>query len=525
MKSSFRIAVAASAIALLLAGCGDAPDRKTAASSNGELPAKIELADNIDKDAHFSWAYTQYTTSWDPTKSVGGGDMSFYYPVYDRLLQLQPDASVAPMLVEDYTTEGNTVTFKLREGLSYSDGTPFDAESVKFNLERAVATGSTIKAEVAQFQSAEVIDPLTLKVTVSYGLGAYLSAITARGGIMISPAAVQSGAIESGPAGIGPYVATAMAPGDRVDYERTPDYWDPEVQNVATMTYRLMLDDQTRYNAVLSGEVDGAFLNPNQIDAALETDLQVVSEPSTSFVYLMVNPKTEPFGDPKVREAMNYAVDRQAIADGLYDGYCSAGIQPWPETSPGYSEEIGDGLDVFPHDPEKAKEVLAEAGYPDGFEFSAVTTNITQYTALSEALQDQLKDAGITLNIEPVPTPQIIQKFVVDQSVPGNINPYTGFADPHGVMARHFLAGGTYGFGGIFDDETLKLVNEAASAVDNEERAPLYEQVMQKMIDTPPHLLSLCQVHLTSAFAPNVSNVEQLFSGTPTLRGVAISKE
>ena len=523
MKSTFRAAIAATSIALLISGCGDAPERESADTES--LPSRIDLAENIDKDAHFSWAYTQYTTSWDPTKSVGGGDMSFYYPVYDRLLQLEPDASVSPMLAKEFTAEGDTVTFKLREGLVYSDGTPFDAESVKFNLERDVAEGSTIRAEVGQFESAEVIDPLTIKVTVKYGLGAYLSALTARGGIMISPAAAQSGALENGPAGIGPYVATAMAPGDRVEYEKTPSYWDPDTQNVATMTYILMLDDQTRYNAVLTGEVDGAFLNPNQIDTALTTDLQVVSEPSTSFVYLMVNPTIEPFGDPKVREALNYAVDRQAIADGLYNGYCSAGIQPWPESSPGYSEKIGDGLDKFPHDPEKAKEVLAEAGYPDGFEFAAVTTNITQYTALAEALQDQLKDAGVTMKIEPVPTPQIIQKFVIDQSVPGNINPYTGFADPHGVMARHFLEGGTYGFGGIFDAETLQLVNDAASAVDVEQRRPLYEQVMEKMIETPPHLLSLCAVHLTSAFSPEVSNVEQLFSGTPTLRGVAISKE
>ncbi|MFV0535149.1 MAG: ABC transporter substrate-binding protein [Cumulibacter sp.] len=524
MKSSQRLAATASAFALLLTGCGDAPENGPAES--GELPSDIPMtSDELDKDAHFRWAYTQYTTSWDPTKSVGGGDFSFYAPVYDRLLWLEPDASVSPMLAEDFTAEGNTVTMNLREGLTFSDGTPFDAEAVKFNLERDAADGSTLQAEVGQFESAEVIDEHTIKVTVSYGLGAYLSALTARGGIMVSPTAVENGTIEDEPVGIGPYVATSMTPGDKVEYEKTPDYWDPSVQNVATMTYSLMLDDQTRYNAVQSGEVDGAFLNPNQIDTAIAADLNVISEPSTSFVYMMVNPTIEPFDDPEVLRAMNYAVDRQAIADGLYEGYCSAGVQPWPESSPGYSEEIGDGLDELPYDPEKAKQTLADAGYPDGFEFTTVTTNITQYTALAEALQDQFSAAGITLNIDPVPTPQVIEKFVIDQSVAGNVNPYTGFADPHGVLARHYLDGGTYGFGGQLDDETLKTAQDAASEVDPEDRRPLYEEVMQSMIDEPTHLLSLCQVHLTAAFNDQVSNVRQLFSGSTDLRGVAMTKE
>lgn len=356
--------------------------------------------------------------------------MSFYYPVYDRLLQLSPEGKVEPMLAEKFTPEGNTVTLNLRKDLKFSDGTPFDAEAVKFNLERAAAS-------------------------------------------LISPTAVQSGAIANGPAGIGPYQVTAQSPGDRLEYAKTEGYWEPEVQNVATMTYILMADDQTRYNALMSGQVDGAFLNPNQINAAVKADMQVLSQPSTSFVYFMVNPTKEPFDDPKVREALNYAIDRKGIAEGLYDGYCTAGIQPWPPSSPGYSEEIGDGLDIWPHDVKKAKELLADAGYPDGFEFTSVATNITQCTALAEAIQSQLAEAGIKMSITPAPTPQIIEQFVVNQTVEGNINPYTGLPDPHGVIARSFLAGGTYGFGGQLPEETVKLVMEAAGPVDPEKRRPI----------------------------------------------------
>ena len=522
MKLSVRAGIATTSLALLLAGCGDTPQR--APASTEDVPSEIELADNIDKDAHFSWAYTQYASSWDPTKSIGGGDVSFYTAVYDRLLWLNEDGGFDPMLVQDYEAEGTTATFQLRPDLTYSDGTPFDAESVKFNLERGAAEGSTIRSEVAQFQSAEVVDPLTIKVTVSSGLGAYLTAIAGRAGMMISPAAVQSGAIESGPVGVGPYVATEMTAGDKVEFERTPNYWDPDAQNVATMTYHLMVDDQTRYNALQSGELDGAFLNPNQIDTALAADLQVIAGESTSFVYFMVNPLEAPFDDPKVREALNYAIDRETIAEGLYEGYCTPGIQPWPSSSPGYSEEIGDGLDIWPHDPEKAKELLAEAGYPDGFEFDSVTTNVTQYQNLAEALQDQVKDAGITMNIEPVPSPQVIEKFVVNQEVQGNVNPYTGLGDPHGVLARHYMAGGPYGFGGVFDDATLKVVEQASGPVDPAERTPLYEEIMQTLVDTPAHLLPLCSVHLAAAFSPDVSNVRQSFTGASDLRGVAISK-
>ncbi|WP_134321861.1 ABC transporter substrate-binding protein [Cumulibacter soli] len=523
MKFAIRAAVATTSLALLLTGCGNAPDKEPAATE--ELPTAIPLADDIDTEANFSWAYTQYTSSWDPTKSIGGGDVSFYVPVYDRLLDLNEDATVSPMLAEDFTAEGNTVTLHLRDGLTFSDGTPMDADAVKFNLERAAAPESTLLAEVAQFESATVIDPLTVEVTVSSGLGAYLTALAARAGMMISPDAVKSGAIENEPVGVGPYVVTSQTPGDKVEYEKTPGYWDPDAQHVASRTYYLMADDQTRYNALQSGEIDGAFLNPNQIDTAIAADLQVIAQPSTSFVYFMVNPTIEPFDDPEVRRALNYAVDRQAIADGLYEGYCSPGIQPWPESSPGYSESIGDGSDAFPHDPQQAQEILTEAGYTEPIEIQAVTTNVTQYQNLAEALQDQIKDAGFEMTIEPLPPTQVVEKFVLNQEADGNVNPYTGLGDPHGVLARNYLPGGTYSFGGQFDEATTQKTLEASGPVDPEERRAMYEELMQGMIDTPTHMLSLCQVHLAAAFGPQVSNVEQSFTGATDLRAVAISKE
>lgn len=523
MRLPLRTVIAATSLTLLLAGCGDAPEREPASTEN--LTDSIPLADDFDENAHFGWAYTQYASSWDPSKSIGGGDVSFYTAVYDRLLQLTEDGGFDPMLAEAYTAEGNTLTLELRPGLTYSDGTPFDAESVKFNLERNAGATSTIASEVAQFESATVLDELTIEITVSSGLAAFLTGIAGRAGMMISPAAVESGTIEDGPVGIGPYLATTMTPGDRVEFERTPDYWDPDAQNVATMTYYLMVDDQTRYNALQSGEVDGAFLNPNQIDTALNADLQVIAGESTSFVYFMMNPLKEPFDDPKVREAMNYAIDRTTIAEGLYEGYCTPGIQPWPSTSPGYSEEIGDGLDIWPHDPEKATELLAEAGYPDGFEFTAVTTNVTQYQTLSEAIQEQVKEAGLQMIIEPLPSPQIIEKFVLNQEAEVSVNPYTGLGDPHGVLTRHYMAGGTYGFGGALDDATVELAMEASGPVDPAERRPIYSQIMQSVIDTPAHLVPLCSVHLAAAFSPQVSGVSQSFTGASDLRGVAISNE
>lgn len=522
MKSKIRTGIAGLSLALLVSACGGAPAAKESVATDS-IPTTIELEDGFNPNGHFRWATIALPNSWDPTKSLSGGDLPIYRPVYDRLLDLDRTGQLQPMLATEWEVadDNSAVTLTLQQGLTFSDGAPFDAEAVKFNLERNAAQGSLLANESNAFESAEVIDSHTIKINVSYGLGSYMTALGVRSGIMVSPAAAASGALQQGPVGIGAYTVTGFVPGDKVEYQKSADYWDPSTQNVATMTYSLMVDDQTRYNALLSGEVDGIYLQPGQIDQAVQEGFNVVSSPANNFLYIAVNAEKQPFDDQKVRQAIQYSLNREEISQGLFDGHCTPSIQPFPETSSGYSEEIGDGSDIYPHDPKKAKELLAEAGVEGDIEIQLMAPNITMFTQLAEVIQAQLGEAGITVGVKPVPSAELRQVFSIDKAVEAAALPYVGTPDPHGAMT-YFMPGHPYNIGNAASQETVDLALQAAGPVDPAERNAIYEQLGQSMLDQQTQIIPICLLHLGSAYGENVSNVEQPAFDAPTQRGVAI---
>lgn len=511
------------ACGVLVTGCGSTPDRD--AGSSDSLPDRVQLADNTNQDATFRWAYPAYPNSWDPVESVSGVVLTWYYPVYDRLLDADSDGALKPMLATAYepSDDGLSVTLKLQDGLTFSDGTPFDAEAVKFNLDRAAAQGSTVANEISTYVSTDVVDGATVKITTSGGLGSFLTALTARAGVMVSPTAALAGTLTDEPVGVGPYTTTAINAGDSVEYVKTDGYWDPDSQQVADLSYRLMADDQSRLNALQTGAIDGAYLTTSQIESAKNMDLQVIVRPSTVFDFLAVNSAEAPFDDPMARLALNYAIDREGIAEGMFDGHCTPQIQPWPSDSPAYNDDIGDGSSMFPYDPQKAKELLAEAGVTDGASVTLVAVNIPTYQKLAEVIQESLAEVGISVQVTNVPPTQLVQDFGIDKSAEMTAGPYTGFADPFGVSSRYLATGAPYNPGAPVAQEILDIAAEGANAVDHAERKKAYEGLMPAMLDNPTHLIPICMEHRAAAYAQNVSNVEVLSSGQTPNRGVAIN--
>ncbi|PRZ40549.1 peptide/nickel transport system substrate-binding protein [Antricoccus suffuscus] len=525
MKRAPKILAGLICAGLVLSGCGAAPDRKSAADTENYGSA-IKLAKDYDPNGHFEFAYTSYPASWDPTKSINGSDITLYAPVYDRLLFEDSEGSVHPMLAEEFTpsADNKTLTLKLRAGLTFSDGTPFDADAVKFNLDRTRDKESRLAGELHQIESVEVIDPSTVDVHLTGGLGSIVIGLASRAGIMVSPAAVEAGGLDAKPVGIGAYQATNIQTGSKVEYEKTPDYWDPDAQRVATMTYHYMPDDQTRINALKSGTVDGARINPDEADLASEAGKTPVIRPSTLFIYFMVNTAKGPFADPEVRKALNMAIDRKAISEGLYDGYCTPQIQPFPETSPGYSEKIGDGLDVFPYDPDAAKKIMKKAGVTK-LDIATAAPNVTIYTKFAEVVQSQLADIGITMEIHSLPPNPQVQEFAIDKTTETFTSIYTGMNDPDTVMSRYLSPTALFNPGAMEYPELVKYGAEGAASMDPAERKPAYEKYMDAWVESPPHLIPVCMIHQAAAYADNVSGASQKANGYPNLRGVAVAKK
>lgn len=527
MRHPLRLSAAVLSIVVLGAACGgESSGGGGGGAADATYPSSIELASDIDRDAGFEMAFLSMPPSYDPIASATGSDLNWFEPVYDRLLTADEDGELLPMLAEEWTVaeDNKSVTLTLKQGVTFSDGTPFDAEAVKFNLERAKGQGSRITSEVAQIDTIEVIDPHTVKVNVTGALGPLLVAFSARAGLMVSPAAAQAGTLAASPVGTGPYLVTAVNPGASAGMERNPEYWDEAAQNVATMTYRVMTDDQARLNALTSGELDGAQLNPDQMPAAERAGLNVVSKPSSFFIYFGVNTSVAPFDDPEALKALNMSIDREAISQGMYDGHCTPQIQPFLDTSPGYSDKIGDGLEIFPYDPEEAKKIIDGTGVTD-ISITTVVPNVTIYQNLAEVLQAQLAEVGITVQVKPVPPVQVLQEFGIEKTAESVTTPFTAINDPDALVARYLTADALFNPGGSTNEELLTFGAEGANLVDPEERAAAYEKMMDVWVEEPPHIIPICMIHQSAGYQPNASGISQTDAGRPSLRTVAISAE
>ncbi|PRZ44123.1 peptide/nickel transport system substrate-binding protein [Antricoccus suffuscus] len=525
MRVKFRGAAIAVALAVVLAGCGGVADNKTKPGDKS-VSDSAPVVKDYDPDGVFSWGYTIMATSLDPHRGTSGFDQNWLFPVYDRLVYSTPDGSLEPMLATSWKVgkDGKSLAFELRTGVTFSDGTPFNAAAVKFSLDRAKGPDSTIKNELHNVTDVVVDGPSTVTLKLDGGAGALLGSLADRAGMIVSPTAAQAGTLASNPVGVGAYKVAEYKPGDRVVYERTDGYWDPDAQKVKKMVFRVMVDDQTRLNALKTDELTMALLRQNQVDPALDAGLKVLSGQSPTFYYFGLNTSKAPFDNPKVRLALNLAIDREGIGDGLLEGFCTPQLQPWPTTSFAYSEDIGSGLKKVPHDPKKAKELLKEAGVGEGLEFDASVTNITGYTAVAEAVQAQLKDVGVTMNLKVVPSVQAAEEFNLDKTVAATISGYSPSPDPQGVMDRLLLPTAVANPGGYSDPKVVELSEKAASSIDTKERAGYYADIMAELMDTMPSATPICMQQRTEAYTSNVSGLSIFASGGRDYRGVAVSK-
>ena len=521
MRVGSKAAVVGIGLALALTGCGNAP--KQDAPANDAFPTAVPVAEQFDENGEFTLAVTLPPSSFDPRDSSTGLDQNYLAPIYDRLIYLTPDGELEPMLATEWTPsdDGTSLTVKLRSGLAFSDGTPFNADAVKTNLDRYRGEGSKLSQELRQVTNVTVVDDSTVKITVSDGLGALTSSLSARAGMIASPKAITDGTLSSTPVGVGPYKVVTATPGQGLTLERTPGYWQPEVQRVATLEVIGIPDSQTRYNALSTGEISAATVAIDQAKSADEAGMTLVAGPTPLIYFLAVNTASEPFDDPKVREAMSLAINREDIAAGLYEGFCDPQVQLFPKDTIGYSEKIGDGLDQWPYDPEKAKQLVEEAGVSATSTFDAnVTAGDT--VALAEVLQNQLGEVGINMNVKPGPSATLLEEFAFAKTSPLTVSGYTGPPDPAGVIDRNFLPTALYNPGEAVYDEMLALGQDAASATDPSERNALYGQFTEVFLEEVRNIIPICLLHQIVAAGPAVSGVH-----APTdyvdLRNIAIS--
>ncbi|WP_312073322.1 glutathione ABC transporter substrate-binding protein GsiB [Atlantibacter sp.] len=322
---------------------------------------------------------------------------------YQGLFGLDKDMKVKNVLAESYTVsdDGMVYTIKLREGVKFQDGSDFNASAVKVNLDRASNPDNKLKRYnlYKNIASTEAVDPATVKITLKQPFSAFINILAHPASAMISPAALEKYGKEIGfhPVGTGPYTLETWNQTDFVKVKKNANYWQPGLPKLDTIAWRPVVDNNTRAAMLQTGEAQFAFPIPYEQAAVLQKNakLDLVTTPSIMQRYISMNVTQKPFDNPKVREAINYAINRDALVKVAFAGFATpaTGVVP-PAIA--FSEQFT----PWPYDPAKARQLLKEAGYPNGFETTLWSShNHSTAQKVLQFTQQQLAQVGVKVKL------------------------------------------------------------------------------------------------------------------------------
>ncbi|MFE4539344.1 ABC transporter substrate-binding protein [Streptomyces scopuliridis] len=365
------------------------------------------------KDKTLNLAESVAATPWDLAKASIGPEAQYYQPVYDTLIRLNTKGEPTPNLATSwaYDTARTTLTLKLRKGVKFTDGTALDADAVAKSLLHTKGGAGTAADEIQDISGVEAVDTGTVAIKLSHPTAAILSALGQVSGMIASPKALDNPKV---PVGSGPYTldTSATTAGQAYTYTRNADYWNSKAFPYDTIVIKYIQDPTARTNALLSGQIDGATLNLNRVKTVKGRGLNVATYQPGDIEGLYIwdrgGQKVPALGNLKVRQALNYAFDRKAIIKSAKTGLGTATTQLFAKGEEGYDAALDD---AYPYDPAKAKQLLAEAGYPNGF--SVTIPDLSSiFPQEQAALNQSLKDIGIKVTVDNLPSDQLFSSLI-----------------------------------------------------------------------------------------------------------------
>ena len=341
----------------------------------------------------------------DPTANTAAAiDRVVFANIYEGLVKVNRNGEFVPGLATTWTVspDGKGYTFSLRPGVNFHNGEPFNAAVAKWNLERNAAE-TTKNAHPEFFRGIEKIetpDDNTLLVTLKDVDALFIAHMAEGDAVMLPMKGYENAA--SQPVGTGPFKFVSWVRGDRVEMVRNEKYWNSALPYLDQVTFKFIGDASAQIAALKAGDIDviGYIAAPEQAsEMAKDKRFKVFAGTTTGEVIMSTNNKAKPFDNKLVRQAMAHAIDRQTVIDLVMFGYGTPIGSHWSPSTPYYKDLTG----KFAYNPEKAKALLAEAGYPDGFEATIKLPAIYSYSRRAgEVIADMLGQVGIKLKIEVV---------------------------------------------------------------------------------------------------------------------------
>lgn len=465
-----------------------------AASLAGTAYAEISL--NV--------AYDADPVSMDPYEQLSGGTLQLNHMVFDPLVRWTQDLQFEPRLATAWEqVDDTTMRFTLREGVKFHSGNDMTAQDFVWTFER-VKESPDFKGIFAPFTSLTAVDDYTIEVKTAEPYPLVLHTMTY---MFPMDSAFYEGTTEDGKdkseivkhgdsfasrnmSGTGPFIVTSREQGVKVEFERNPNYWDTESEgNVDTITLTPIKEDPTRVAALLSGDVD--FIAPvpptdlKRIEDAEGVDLVTMS--GTRIITFQMNQnRVEAFKDPKVRLAIDYAVNNTGIVDRIMRGFATVGGQASPAGYLGFDENLAPRYDV-----EKAKELMAEAGYADGFSITMMAPN-NRYVnddKIAQAVASMLSQINIKVDLQTLPKAQYWPAFderAADMMMIGWHSDTEDSANFHQFLTAcpdEATGNGQYNSGNYCNPEADALMNKANAETDQDARAKMLQDLEKILYD------------------------------------------
>ena len=443
--------------------------------------------------------------SLDPAAVTAVNDFRILVNVYEGLTRYKSGTlEVEPGLATSWSIsdDGTEYTFNLRQDVQFQDGTPFNAEAVKFNFDRMLDenhpyydTGPfPLSFFFGAVESTEVVDDMTVKFTLNAPYAPFLSNLAYPTGLIVSPDAVKTNGKEFGrnPVGTGPFKFAEWRSNEAVVVERNDDYWG-EAAGTQAVVFRPITDANTRVAEMLAGGIDMMVEVPPTSLGRFQGDGFSVAEQAGPHVwFLILNAKEGPFADKRVRQAANYAINKEAIVNDVLEGTATVAAGPTP---PAFAWAYNETLDPYPYDPEKAKALLAEAG-AEGAELTFFVTEggsgMLDPVPMGTAIQADLEAVGLKVKIETYEWNTFLGE--VNPGLEGKADMaemawMTNDPDTLPYLALRSAAWpdkGGFNSGYYANEKVDALLEAARTATDQTERARLYREMQEIVQDDAP---------------------------------------
>ncbi len=426
----------------------------------------------------------------------GSADLKAQAHIYDNLVYMAPDSSIQPGLATSWKYKNpTTIVFKLRRGVRFHDGTPFTAADVKFSIERALThPRARLKSYIAALKSVQVIDDSTVEIHLKSPYAPALASIAFSVAAISSSTAIKRWGknYRRHPVGTGPFIFKEWVAGEYIKYEANPNYWGGKPA-IDELEHRVVTEATTRVLQLRAGQIHLAgFLPPTQMgDVEKDPKLDLVKAKLFRMIYVGMNNQIKPFDNVLVRRAVNYAVDTKTIIEKVMFGIGTISRGPFGPSIWGYDpefEKMG-----YRHDPAKARQLLKEAGYPNGFdiEFWHPSGRYTADKIAAEAIQSNLANVGIRVKLRTGGWALVAPTIRKGKAPIFFYGFGAGLGDGDTVLYNKFHSS-NWGRKGNYtrykNPDMEKLVEEARGVTDPAKRKALYKKAAKIVIDDAPWL-------------------------------------